>query len=215
MFSPDLMAVADVAIHQRNSWIVSHEGRGLSFVMEVPFSSHRKKDLDDNVKKYARLGIPEYFIFDLREEKLIGYRLPASGPPQQDYQRLLPEKGLYYSAVLDLDIMAEGKRLRFFHGTAEIHTNETYLELMVNSLVDAKETAEKRAQQEAQWAQEEARRAQEEARRAQEEARRADQEAQRAHAQAQRAEEAERRLQEALAEIKKLKDRQSPPEDSN
>ena len=43
--------------------MVSHEGEGLDFVLEVRVSGDRTKDFETNVKRYARLGIPEYFAF--------------------------------------------------------------------------------------------------------------------------------------------------------
>src|SRR4029453_18068084 len=62
MFSPDVIAVTEVEPHERPSWIVSNEGgRGLDFAMEIVVSGRRRKDLKDNVERYARLGISEYF----------------------------------------------------------------------------------------------------------------------------------------------------------
>lgn len=76
MFSPDVIAVMDVEPHQRESWIVSREGgRGLDFALEVIVSGRRRKDLQENVERYARLGIAEYFVFDRSRSMLRAYRL--------------------------------------------------------------------------------------------------------------------------------------------
>lgn len=59
-FAPDLLAVLDVEDHLRDKWVVSAEGRGLDWAMEVHVGGDRKKDAERNVTRYARLGIPEY-----------------------------------------------------------------------------------------------------------------------------------------------------------
>ena len=55
--APDLLAVRDVETHPRQKWVVSHEGKGLEWVMEVHVGGDRKKDAEYNVERYARLGI--------------------------------------------------------------------------------------------------------------------------------------------------------------
>ena len=58
-FCPDVMAVLDVETHERDSWIVSREGRGLDFVLEVHWNGDARKDFELNVARYARLGIAD------------------------------------------------------------------------------------------------------------------------------------------------------------
>jgi Uma2 family endonuclease len=76
MFCPDVLAVRDVEPIPREKWVVSHEGRGLDFVLEVHVSGDRTKDFETNVRRDARLGIPEYFILDRGNLRLTGWRLP-------------------------------------------------------------------------------------------------------------------------------------------
>lgn len=45
--------------------VVADEGKGLDWVLEVVCHGDRRKDLVENVKRYAALGIPEYFIYDV------------------------------------------------------------------------------------------------------------------------------------------------------
>ena len=116
-FAPDVLAVADVEPHERTSWVVAHEGRGLDFVLEVHAAGDRRKDEKTNVERYARLGIPEYFYFDRTRLRLACYRLPATGGA---YQRIVPQAGRFASAVLGLDLALDGARLRFFHGNAPL-----------------------------------------------------------------------------------------------
>ncbi len=57
--------------------MVSYERKGLDWVMEVHVGGDRKKDAEFNVERYARVGIPEYFIYDRSREELLVYRLPS------------------------------------------------------------------------------------------------------------------------------------------
>jgi Uma2 family endonuclease len=181
MFAPDLLAVLDVEPHDRQSWVVSAEGRGLDFVLEIHVAGAKRKDYEDNVERYASLGIPEYFVYEPVRGHIAGWRL--GNPPARAYERIVPQAGRWPSAVLDLDLALEGGRLRFFHGSAELldaHELVERLSRMVDEAVRRAEEEARRAEEEARRAEEEARRAEEEARRAEEEARRAEEEARRA-----------------------------------
>lgn len=116
MFSPDVIAVLDVDPHPRDSWIVSSEGRGLDFAMEVIVSGRRRKDLRDNVRRYSSLGISEYFVFDRARMSIHAYRLGAD----RSYSRLMPQAGRYSSDVLGLDLSLDGDQLRFSLGDAPL-----------------------------------------------------------------------------------------------
>ena len=59
----------------RDKWVVSAEGKGLDWVLEVHVGGDRKKDAERNVARYARLGIPEYFLYDGASNRLTAYRL--------------------------------------------------------------------------------------------------------------------------------------------
>jgi Uma2 family endonuclease len=119
-FAPDLLAVTDVEPHDRDTWVVADEGRGLNFVLEVHVAGHRRKDEKTNVERYARLGIQEYFYFDRTRMRIAGYRLPSPGAASRVYERVVPQIGRYASSVLGLDLGLDGSRLRFFAGTAPL-----------------------------------------------------------------------------------------------
>src|ERR1051325_8665419 len=115
-FAPDLLAVLDAEDHERDKWVVSAEGKGLDWVMEVHVGGDRKKDAERNVARYARLGIPEYFLYDRARNQLFAHRLPA--PNAAAYRPIVPQHGRYESRVLGLEVEVAQDRLRFFAGTA-------------------------------------------------------------------------------------------------
>lgn len=159
VFSPDVIAVRDVEDRPRDSWIVDAEGKGLDLCIEVHWLGRRAKDCEENLDRYARLGIVEYFVCDLRRLELKGYRLPEGKPGK--YTPLLPQARRIHSEVLDLDLAIDGQRLRFFHGSAAI----PYADELIARLDAAVEEAGKHAQLEAERAQAEAERADEAERR--------------------------------------------------
>lgn len=115
MFAPDLIVVLDVEPHERASWVVAQEGRGLDFALEVTLSGSRRKDLEENVVRFAALGIPEYFVFDRPKRRILGYRLSQAGSA---YDPILPQQGRWGSNVLGLELGIEESRFRFYVGSA-------------------------------------------------------------------------------------------------
>jgi Uma2 family endonuclease len=123
VFAPDLIAVLDVEPHERQSWMVEKEGRGIDLAIEIHVSGDRAKDMKANVERYARLGIKEYFIFDRGRLSLSGHRLPSAAEKQRKrraYKPILPQGGRLGSEVLGLDLMIEGTTLRFYATTAPL-----------------------------------------------------------------------------------------------
>jgi hypothetical protein len=54
-FAPDLLAVLETDDAERDKWVVSAEGKGLDWVLEVHVGGDRKKDAERNVTRYAPL----------------------------------------------------------------------------------------------------------------------------------------------------------------
>jgi hypothetical protein len=179
-FSPDLLAVVDVVEPEedaRLAWVVADEGRGLDWVLEVLHRGDRNKDLVENVERYAALGIREYFVYDRRDEKIHGYRLPS--PDARRYQRIVPQHGRHTSSVFGLDLGLEAGRLKFFHGTAELIGSSDLIDRL-HRIAASLEAKADRAQADADRAKADADRAQTETATAQAEARRAQADAERA-----------------------------------
>jgi len=158
MFAPDVIAVLDVDPKERLRWVVADEGKGLDFALEVTFHGSRQKDLELNVERYAQLGIPEYFVFDRKQQRVYGWRLAEHGR----YESIVPQLGRWESTVLGLELAVEADRVRFYAGTAalpELAELVARANALVDSLQDRVALSEARAEEEKQRAEEEKQRA--------------------------------------------------------
>ncbi|MCY1081502.1 Uma2 family endonuclease [Archangium lansingense] len=184
MFAPDVIAVLGVESHERMRWVVSAEGKGLDFALEIHVAGDRRKDLERNVKRFARLGIREYFLFDRGRLRLNGWRLEEG---RRGYDAILPQQGFFASEVLGLELRVDGERLRFHHDRVPLPAADEMIAML-----------ERRAREsEVQLARESQVRAELEHRLAEEARLRAEE--------ARRREESDHRLAEALAELARLR----------
>ena len=133
VFAPDVIAVLDVDPRLRQKWVVSDERRGLDFALEIHVSGNAKKDREDNVVRYARLGVPEYFLFEPLRARLVGYRLIEGRPGA--YQPIVPQEGRWASTILGLDLAMESGRIRFFSGSAPLPEAEELI-VRLGSMID-------------------------------------------------------------------------------
>jgi len=141
VFGPDLLAVLGVPQpenDERMAWVVADERKGLDFVLEVLHRGDRTKDLVDNVARYARLGIPEYFVYDRAHQQIHGHRLGAGAR----YERVVPQSGRFTSNVLGLDLAIQGGTLRFFQGMAELFGSTDLISRLTGMLGDLEAKAE-------------------------------------------------------------------------
>lgn len=194
VFAPDLFAVLDVEPHPREKWVVDVEERGLDFVLEVSVGGDRAKDFRDNVVRYARLGIAEYFVFDPLRLLLRSYALAS--PEDRVYKPLLGQEGRFPSRVLGLDLGIEEGTLRFYYGGAAVPETKALLvraQKLLDDVLSKYDDALKRTEEAERKREEETRKREEETRKREEETR--------------KREDAERRLEEALAELEKLRER--------
>jgi hypothetical protein len=159
MFAPDVLAVLDVDPHPRERWVVSEEQRGLDFALEIHVSGRRQKDFEQNVGRYARLRIPEYFAFDVGRGRLSGWRLADDAGR---YTPIVPQQGRWPSRVLELDLAVADGRLRFYHGSAELLDARG----LIDRLSQIADDALQRAEDESRRAEEALRQAEQESHRA-------------------------------------------------
>jgi Uma2 family endonuclease len=158
-FAPDIIAVVDVSPHKRDCWMVSREGRGIDVIIEVHYKGDWKKDFVDNVKTYADLGVPEYFIFDLGRQSLTAYRL---SPGSTEYAPIARRAGRYPSEKLGLSLAVRRGRLRFYQGGLLLPSSQE----VIADLEDVAEQEQARAENEQARAENEQARAEQEQARA-------------------------------------------------
>jgi hypothetical protein len=146
VFSADLIGVLDVEVRERDRWVTDLEGKGIDFVLEIHVRGDRRKDMKQNVERYARLGIPEYFVFDRARGDLHGHRLPA--PSARVYERMASRHGRFESAVLGMDLTLIGNKLRFLIGDAAVPDADELLARLgatLDEVLASKDEAERRA----------------------------------------------------------------------
>ena len=62
--APDVYVAFDVANRHHSSYVVWEEGKPPDFVLEVVSPSSRRRDKEEKRDAYARMGVPEFFIYD-------------------------------------------------------------------------------------------------------------------------------------------------------
>jgi Uma2 family endonuclease len=198
-FAPDLFAVLDAEDVERDKWVVSAEGMGLDWVLEVHVGGDRKKDAERNVARYARLGIPEYFLYDRACNHLAAYRLASADA--KTYTPIVPNHGRYESRVLGLDVQVDTDRLRFYAGTALLLESDE----LIARLQAMYDDAQQRREEEIRLREEADRRYEEEIRLREEEKRLREEAEQRREQEKRRREEAEQEVARLRAELERLK----------
>ena len=155
-FAPDILAVRDVPQledDERMAWIVAEEKRGIDLALEVLHKGDRQKDLVENVERFARMGISEYFVYDRTHQELKGYRLVDTGGGRRSsirskvhnssrrYDPIKAQVGVLFSQVLELGLALVNGKLKFFAGATELPTSE----LLLNRINTMMSNVEKRA----------------------------------------------------------------------
>jgi len=139
-FYPDLLVVFDVEDHHRRSWNVLKEKKGLDFALEIVSVSSRRNDQVEKLNLFARIGIPEYFLFDPEKFTLMGYEL-FTHKGLQKYHKL-PEKkpNHVFSKILGLELMVENYKLRFVSAEGlEVLFGDELISRLNEKLIDSNE----------------------------------------------------------------------------
>ncbi len=114
-FYPDLLVVFDVDDHHRRSWNVLREKKGLDFALEILSKATRRNDQVKKLNLFARLGIPEYFLFDPDNYTIRGYHLTQHAHKKhQAYEDIKADTSKrVFSRMLGLHLTIEDYKLRF------------------------------------------------------------------------------------------------------
>ena len=73
--APDLLVAFGVANRHRSSYVVWEEGKPPDFALEVVSPSSRTRDVKEKPEIYARMGVPEFFLYDPDGPALAGFEL--------------------------------------------------------------------------------------------------------------------------------------------
>jgi len=132
-FYPDLLVVFDVENHHRRTWNVMAEGKGLDFVLEILSRGTRRVDQVQKLNLFARLGIPEYFIFDPDKYALSGYSLE-----NQAYHPITAKDNRsIFSETLGLYLIVDNYKLRFIIDGIDIPFGDELIKTL-NQKLDGK-----------------------------------------------------------------------------
>ena len=182
--APDVLVGLGLGTHKRSSYFVWEEGKPPDWVLEVASPSTQRKDLDDKRRKYAEMGVPEYWLFDPKGDvyppgtpQLQGLKL-ADGEYRPLKSRLVDGRRMIRSEVLGLDVRVDGELLRFrdvatgrdVRHRVEIEADEERAHAATERAKAAAERAQARARQEAALRKTAEARAEQEAARAEREA---------------------------------------------
>ena len=155
--APDVLVAFGVGRHHRMHYRVWTEGKPPDWVLEVASPSTALADLDEKRRKYAAMGVPEYWLFDPRgtifarqgKPQLQGLKL-VDGHYRPLAAGLMDDEGMVRSEVLGLGLRAENELIRFRHlatGEDVLHRDESEADRARETAL--RKTAETRAEREA------------------------------------------------------------------
>lgn len=108
--SPDILVSFGVSKKDRRTYKIWEEGKSPDFVVEFSSKGTFQNDLDTKMDLYAKIGISEYFLYDVDRcylpSPLMGFRLVGG-----EYVEILPnaEGGIPSETLgLDFHLLAEG-----------------------------------------------------------------------------------------------------------
>ena len=117
--APDVLVTFGIGQKQRHTYKVWEEGKVPDFVMEFSSKTTYQNDLTDKMTLYARLGIPNYLLYDAEAlylpSPLMGFQLVKGVyvpiPPGVD--------GSIHSDILGLDFHIRERRLEVYDSVKE------------------------------------------------------------------------------------------------
>ena len=117
--APDVLVALGLGMEERYSYRVWREGKLPDWVLEVASPSTAADDVGDKRRRYAKMGIPEYWLFDPQgglypsgTPRLMGLEL-AGKVYKPITSRVAGGLAVIRSDVLSLDLRQDGKLLRF------------------------------------------------------------------------------------------------------
>ena len=122
MLAPDLLIAFDVdpqALNRDRGYAVDHQGKPPDFVLEIASRKTGVRDITVKRRRYAEMGIPEYWRFDNTGGEYVGAALAGDRLVNGVYQpmpieQLDDETWQGHSDVLNLDLRWERGQLGWY-----------------------------------------------------------------------------------------------------
>ena len=161
--APDVLVALGLGTRKRSSYFVWEEGKPPDWVLEVASPGTEAEDRGTKRRKYAEMGVPEYWMFDAKGDvyppgtpRLQGLKL-VGGEYRPLKSRLVDGRRMIRSEVLGLDVRVDGELLRFrdvatgrdIRHRSEIEADEKQARAEAKQESAQREVAEARAEQEA------------------------------------------------------------------
>ena len=222
--APDVLVALGLGTRKRSSYFVWVEGKPPDWVLEVASPGTQKKDRDRKRRRYAEIGVPEYWMFDPRSPQRGARGAPSHeefsvyprGTPRLqglklvngDYvplpSRLADGGRTIRSGALGLDVRVDGELLRFRDpATGKDIPHRSDVAAAAERAQAAAERAEAQAKREAEQRKAAEAKAEHEAERAERQAERARREAARAIREASARSAAEARVAQLEAALRR------------
>ena len=175
--APDVLVALGLGTHKRSSYFVWKEGKVPDWVLEVASPGTEAEDRGPKRRRYAEIGVSEYWMFDPKGDvyppetpRLQGLRL-VDGEYRPLDSRVAGGERMIRSEVLGLDVRVDGELLRFrdvatgrdIRRRAEVEADEERAQAEAKREVAQRKTAEAHAEQESARANHAAARASQEA----------------------------------------------------
>lgn len=153
--APDVLVAFDVdleLLERQRSYFIEYMGKPPDFVLEIGSPSTARRDLDEKTRIYARIGIPEYWMFDPTGGQYYGVPLRGLRLADGEYRPIemveSPDGSTRgHSDALGLDLLWDGVGMQLIDPvTGRRLRRSEELEADVRSAEARAQSAEARAQ---------------------------------------------------------------------
>ncbi len=160
--APDVLVALGLGTHNRSSYLVWAEGKPPDWVLEVASPGTQAEDRGCKRRRYAEIGVPEYWLFDAKggvyprgTPRLQGLKL-VDGEYRPLESRPVDGERTIRSDVLGLEVRVDGELLRFrnvatgrdVRHRAEVEADEARAKAQARREAAQRKTAEARAERE-------------------------------------------------------------------